>query len=335
MSKEFFYNMREQMAPSEKAVNQLYAKIEATESNADTNKQHTKTKSLKPWIKYVAAAACVALIAVTAVNTNFYNFNNGIIDTPSNEKNPSNVTSGVQGGITIPTMKLPNTNNTVMDMIGFIVYNGKIYTQAEYLRCDEATRKAFTGEYLGKASGTIDEWSSKIEYNKEFASSVTGDVYTVNGYDKDFRICIPQMYDGREFIAFFENLNGITLATGNDLFGDRLHLKDNYIDVTYQLHNDWNNNKGNFKKFSGLTNADLKKFLDALYQSPIIDLTDKTNLYNSDIQQSHIFFKIKDGTTVVLRLFENGYVGYSGMIDRVFVNMSDDIFKKIFEASIQ
>lgn len=242
--------------------------------------------------------------------------------------------------LTIPSIKLSESISPTMDMKGIIVYNGKIYTQAEYLECDQTTKKSFMEEYLGKASGTIDEWSSKNEYSKELASNVTGDVYSVKGYDKAFRICIPEMYDGCDFIAFFENLNGITLETGKDLFNDRLHLKENYVDVTYKSNDDWNNNSGDFKRLEGITNTDYDNFFDALYQAPFEDISNKIDIIdlkglNTDFNQSHIFLKMEDGTTIELRLLENGYVGYQGMQGQVFAKMSDDNFSTIFQASLK
>lgn len=319
MNKAFFKSMREQMTPSEKVINELYAKIKSTEGRSETIKQHKKIRIVDHLGRYVVATACITLITI------FLNFNMKI-----STNNPGSVTDG----ITIPSMELPD-DNSAMDMIGIVVYKGKIYTQAEYLYVDEKTRSSFVGKYLGTASGTIDEWSQKDEYQQELASNVIGDVYTVNGYDPDFRICIPKMYEDIEFIAFFENLNGITLKNGNDLYGNRLHLKEDYIDVTYQLHSDWNYEKGNFKKFREVTTTNFNQFIDVLNQSPFVELKGEPSIYNSDILQTHLFFKMKDGTTVELRLFENGYVGYQGMHGQIFVHITDDIFNQIFSAALQ
>lgn len=83
------------------------------------------------------------------------------------------------------------------------------------------------GEYLGYAVGNIDEWSSKDDYNKEFASTIGGDVYAINGYDTTFRIGILWEHEGEKVLHLFSNLNGIKLVQGRDLYEERLHLSEN------------------------------------------------------------------------------------------------------------
>lgn len=233
-------------------------------------------------------------------------------------------------GIYINPVELPKENGVTMDMIGLVVYKGKVYTQDGFLECDEATKKALVGEYLGTASGTIDEWSKDKEYQKEFASSVPGDVYTVNGYDKSFRICIPEM---NGMIAFYSNLNDLRLKVGKELYGDRLNLIKNYVEVTYQTHDDWDNGRAENHSFDKETQEDMQSFLEDLYQSPFVDLGDSNmELYES--KQVHLYFKMKDGTTQEVRLFEGGYVSYSYM-GGVCVKMQGKPFEKIFEAGLK
>jgi len=246
----------------------------------------------------------------------------GLIIIPSNDNN----------GIQIKVLEIQQTDNgTINDMIGFVVYNGKIYTQAEYLHVDKEAKKEFIGQYLGTANGTFSKDTT------DFSSNIIGDVYTVNGYDKNFRICIPNMYDDAEFVAFFENLNGITLTKGEDLYGtNRLKLKDNFYDIVYQLHNDWDYDKEDYKHYNYVTNEAISNFIEELYKLPFVDLTEqKPDIYHMNIKQAHLYFKMNDGTTVKLRLFENGYIGYEEMSARVFVKMDTNIFKKIFNESIK
>lgn len=290
-----------------------------------------KTKRKK---RIYISLACVSCFAVSAIL--IATLPNMLKNTAlENHISSSKTVDGT--GVFIPATKLPKTDDGVaMDMIGLVVYNGKVYTQAEYLWCDNETKKSFVGEFLGTASGTIDEWSSKTEYDKEFASNVTGDVYTVNGYDKDFRICIPQMNEDSEFIAFFENLNGIRLSTGSDLYGERLKLKGNFNDVVYQLHSDWNYSKNNYKHYTNITNDDIPNFINVLYESPFVDLSESTHdIYDENLKQAHIYFKMNNGTTIGIRLFEDGYVSYDNMYGRVFVKMDNNIFEKVFTSSLQ
>jgi len=299
--------------------------------------------------KVTELAMCVCLVVISGVGAwHFGIFNTSNLPLTSNEGQESNDNSVISvpnntesslsdnNGIYIDKFNLPsdNASGAAADMLGLVVYNGNIYTQAEYIRCNSEQKQAFIGNHLGTAIGNIDEWSRQSEYSTEFASTVTGEVYSVNGYDRSFRICISEMYDGCEFIAFFENLNGISLTTGEDLYGSsRLSLKGNYSSVLYQTHDNWNKGVNQYKNLN-VSDDVVSKFIDALYSSPFVDLSNNdVDIYNSDTVQTHLCFKMNDGTTVEIRLFKNGYVGYQNMYGRVFVKMSNEVFSTVFNAA--
>ena len=249
--------------------------------------------------------------------------------------NPDNAVPGsTASGVTIPAVKLPESDSGVsLSMIGLVVYDGRIYTQAQSLKLDDAGVAGWLGEKLGTATGNLNEWSTQSDYATEFASTIMGDVYAVKGFDTTFRLCIPMPdYDGGTYLSFFENLNGLTVYTGADLY-EKLQLKENFTGVTYQLHEDWDYGKNHYQTFTDISDGQLNSFLDALYASPFEDLTNAEDPYSSGLKQTHLYFAMADGTTVGLRLFEGGYVAYEYMYDRVFVHMTDDIFNVIFNAS--
>lgn len=331
-----------------KAINNKMPNIE--EVRLKCINQEVQTSKIKSgqtfWLRRFAPVAACAVIALATVfsipkMSNNIISQNGVGDVNTEQVNnettqniTNNVSSEKDNGTYIMPIELPSSSIAAMAMKGLVVYNGKVYTQAEYIYCDETDKQAFIGEYLGTAVGNIDEWSSKSLYDEEFASTVPGKVYSVNGYSKDFRICIPEMYEGSQFIAFFENLNDITLNTGEDLYGSRLSLKDNYKEVLYQLHEDWDWGKNNYKYFDNISSETLNTFVDALYSSPFVDASnDKEDIYDSGLKQNHLYFKMKDASTVEIRLFENGYVGYKNMYGRVYVQMTDDVFQTVFNAS--
>lgn len=315
-----------------KAINSQMPNIDKVREKCINQEVQTSNIKLPQaiWIKRfapVAACAVIALVAVFAIPKMI----NNPISYKQNEIN--NVSPVKDNGIYIMPLELSSSSNASMYMIGLVVYKGKVYTQAEYINCNETEKQAFLGEYLGMAIGNIDEWSSKSLYDKEFASTIPGKVYAVNGYSKDFRICIPQMYEGCEFIAFFENLNDIKLNKGEDLYGSRLSLKGNYKELSYQLHSDWDLGKNNYKSFNNISSEKINAFVDALYSSTFVDASnDKTDIYSSGFKQTHLYFRMKDGSTVKIRLFENGYVGYENMFGRVFVQMTGDVFQTVFNA---
>lgn len=124
------------------------------------------------------------------------------------------------GSVYLPKMELPKQSNAaMMDMIGLIVYQGRIYTQTSSRVAPEAAKDVL-GEKIGRSIGNISEWSSQDEFAKEFASTIgEQDVYTVKGYDRDFRLMTYFVdEDGRVWSEFYECLNGIRLANGADLF---------------------------------------------------------------------------------------------------------------------
>lgn len=280
----------------------------------------------------LAAAACILLVA-------------GIILFPSPTATIPHVTGSsgdippggavaVEGGVYIDKIELPEQTDpgVSLDMIGLIVYKGRIYTQAEYLECSAEQKELFAGEYLGTAKGNIDEWSSQDDYAVELASNVPGDVYSVNGYDVDFRICIKGMYNGDGYIYFFENLNGVTLRTGSDLYCDRLKLDGGYDSVTYQLHDDWDWAVESYHPLA-VSQETLDGFLTELYAASFVD-TNAAGLEIYSIErQGHLWFTMKDGTHVGLRLIEGGYVRYSSMSGgAAMVYMPGDAFDAMLDA---
>lgn len=213
-------------------------------------------------------------------------------------------------GVTIDKMQisLPEAN-AVIDMIGFFIYNDKSYVSYEKLNDN-----SLKGKYIGTATGSIDEWTSPDDY-VEFSGSTGGDIYTVNGYDEDFMLCIDNK-DGT--ITTYINDNGITLTYGYELFRNRLKLKENYTSVKYQTRNDWYYDNG---KITILDNKEaVDTFLDALNDSSFmytadIPLKDENSSVYDEKEIYHLFFEMNNGTTVHLRIFSGGYVQFAGISD--------------------
>lgn len=55
------------------------------------------------------------------------------------------------------------------------------------------------------------------------------------------------------------------------------------------------------------------------------------NLYDLNKKQAHLYFTMKDGTLIKMRLFEDGYVSYDNWISRVVVKTEGKLFERIFE----
>ena len=245
-------------------------------------------------------------------------------------------------GIYIPAIELePPESGVAADIIGFVVYGGKVYTQAEYIWCDREEKEKYRGAYLGTAKGNYDcgcieipeEEYEPIDMAGDFTSNVTGDVYTVNGYNPAFRICIPNMYAGCDFIAFFECLDDITLATGEDLYGEqRLNIKENYSKVyshcnAYLFANAEDNTEPTALSDEAMTM--FQKFIDKLLVSEFTEYRPDGILY----KREHIilYIEMKDGSTAELCLFSDGYVKYSYMRNYVMVKVKDEVFNDFYD----
>jgi len=289
-----------------------------------------RIKKKSVWIKWGAIAASLVLILLTTLNSGrIYNFLKGRDINIENNKNY---------GVYIPPIQLPESS--VSDegesgiMLGLIVYKGKVYIQDDLYNGEAAIAvNRLTGEDLGYAYGHIDGWSNQDEFSKEFASTVVGEVYSVNGYSTDFRLCVKADYfiggELTECVAFFQNLNGISLNTGTDLFGDKLRISDNWNDVKYQKDDNWNSlDPYIYNDLSGITKNDINSFLNELFCSKFVDIS-RTDQYRS--APRHLIFYMNDGTRVELRLFEGGYVGYQPL-DWECVKMPGKIFDLLFNA---
>ena len=149
-------------------------------------------------------------------------------------------------GLKVPALSVPEPKEWAMcDMIGTLVYKGGIYTQTDnmYMDMEAEQKEALLGEYLGHATSSLDEWSSFEEYSKEFASTYEGDVYSVKGYDPQFRVCVrcEAEYDGEKHLSLFflERLNDITINSGYDVFEARLKVREKYVSCKWESHDDW------------------------------------------------------------------------------------------------
>ncbi len=250
-------------------------------------------------------------------------------------------------GVYIPKIELTlndslDSKYAFYDMIGAVVYNGNVYTQAEYIECNDEEKTKYVNEFLGTASNTITEGNTSYnEFDDELESNVPGDVYSVNGYSEDFRICIPKMHENSTFIAFFENLNGITLYYGRDLYGEeRLNLKDNYKSIFYQSNFDWLFSLNNYNNISDvIQNEEIDDFVDALYEAPFVEVNvenEKEYLeFYENKERLHLYFKMNDESTVEISLFEGGFVRYDNSVSGIvgcLVKIDNPIFEKVFEA---
>ncbi|MGN0517961.1 MAG: hypothetical protein ACI4II_04475 [Acutalibacteraceae bacterium] len=231
--------------------------------------------------------------------------------------------------INVPKEVIPEVDEGVAaDMIGLIVYKGNIYTQGNIYTKDSTT-STLIGEYIGHATGTISEWSTQDDYAKELASTYTGDVYTVNGYDPDFRICI--VWDNN--IQFMEHLNGIGITTGKDVYSKRLHIDNGITSVEYLNYQEYisgfDSGINAEPKPLELTDDELDSFINAINEGTFAD-NGNGYLFNDYNNLSYIYLHLKDGTVVTLLLKDDGNVFYHDSFSFYYsVNIPQNVLSSI------
>jgi hypothetical protein len=235
-----------------------------------------------------------------------------------------------EGAIMLPAMKLPKGSNSAsMDMIGLIVYKGKIYTQtATDVDADRAAD--LIGEKLGRTKASIDEWSKQDDYAEEFASSVgEADVYAVNGYSSEFRIMTYMVHEGVAYAELYECLNGIAVHTGQDIFG-QLKLNGNVVQAHYRTHNDWYYSVENHLAIDDMELMEV--FVEELNRTvPMRREHAEAEMgdFRNDEKYRELTLRLKDGSQVTLVIIKGGYVRY-GNAD-VFFRMDDPSFERLWE----
>lgn len=224
---------------------------------------------------------------------------------------------------------LPKSSVISGSLAVYLYYNKRVYTQGEFFTEKESSvAKSLLGKYLGNANGSINEKSQQNERLTEFASTCKGKVYTVKGYDSNFRLCLVSPAENNsdeESVMFLESLSDISLKTGKDLYGTRLHLKENFVSAQYQLDADWDTNKRIYHAIS----ADMGEFIQELYSSPFVK---KSVKINTEQQEVHLYLHMRDGTIFELQLFNDGCVKYHPMHGTVYVQMSGKAFRSVFNA---
>ena len=304
--------------------------------------QAQKTKRKHRWIPWAAAACVLLAVGVGAL------LRHSSPPTPQDAAAPVETTQTMpKPGVWIPPIELPTPQETAMaDMIAFVMYQGNMYTDAEMYSEEESPHlEGLLGEEIGESTGTIDEWSDESEYAREFASNIPGKVYTVQGYDPDFRLCVRRDFTDdsgvhRMWLHYLEHLNGISLSTGADLFEDRLHLRDRVTSIQWQSHSDWDWNLGGIQD-AAISEDVWNAFLDAVDAGRFVDThrSDGEPFYEGKSHgsvydtpnQAHLFLTMTDGTRVELRLLEGGYVGYAPL-GWYFVQIPGEAFDQVYAA---
>ena len=283
-----------------------------------------RKKNVKPgWIRWGAAAACVCLVAGGTLLWAGQANKGDMISCGIGEAENSGIVSSADG-VTLPKTDVSLSAKAAADMIAFFIYQGNCYVQYEWI--DDAD---LVGEYLGTATGLIDEWTPKDGYT-ELAGSVRGPFYSVKGIDPGFMLCKK---DDTGAVSTYICDNGITLKTGSDLYEDRLHLSEQIAAVEAETRDSWYNSRDEVFRLDAEDEA-IKAFITGLDRAEFIPWADvpakegmtSTSIYDTEIY--HVYFRLVNGMTVHLRLYENGYVRFQGLLS-VCVQLPGDSFSAL------
>ena len=221
---------------------ELYQSFGAVDDDILVRSETAAYGPKKPVFTVLAAAAGV-ILAAGAVFAGIRLFGP---DRASAQK-PA-VSSGAartEDGVSLPAMEvsLDKDGNGETDMIGFFIYQGRVYSQYDWVSGDAD----IIGEHLGTAAGLIDEWTPKDGY-VELAGSVQGDFYAVKGYDPSVMLCMRQAAGE---IELYVCSTGITMKYGAELFRDRLHLAEDIAGIRFETRDSWFNGREEQYRLSG------------------------------------------------------------------------------------
>ena len=114
-------------------------------------------KKRHTWIPLAACLCLVAGVAAWALRGGM-----GLPGKEGDQANSNGITESTQG-VYVPPLKVELSQaqpEAMIDMIGFFIYQGRLYAQMDVVEQGQD----LVGEQLGESSGTIDEWTSEDQY---------------------------------------------------------------------------------------------------------------------------------------------------------------------------
>ena len=249
------------------------------------------------WIPLAACLCLVAGVAAWALRGGM-----GLPGKEEDQANSNGITESTQG-IYVPPLEVELSQaqpEAMIDMIGFFIYQGRLYAQMDVVEQGQD----LVGEQLGESSGTIDEWTSEDQY-LEGTGSVGGPFYEVKGYDPKYLLCMEYDYG----VELFWNNCDITVSTGGDVLEEVFRLSDGIARAEFQSESDVQKDTGHMTTITRLNQ--LAAWVNALDQAPALASTE------TDMGQclGHLYLTKADGVTVHLRLMGKDYVQVAELPD--------------------
>lgn len=208
-------------------------------------------------------------------------------------------TAGVEYAA-VPESRFNYVRNSMTEVLWstlLLNYGGRIYmgviSEQEGVSFDTVCDKKL-GTVYGYDSAF---WADNGE--KLTAVEAEAEVYSVKGYDSDFRVCVYVEESGA--LLLFENLNGMTVRKGEDIFKKKLNL-DKYERAETVKDGEQVKEELDIDGF-------LKKICEAEFVSPSAEGVPKAG---ADCLYEVVFYD-KAGLANTLKVYDGGYVEYDAL----------------------
>lgn len=206
-------------------------------------------------------------------------------------------------------------------------YNNDVYVESTSsgLRSPEDWRM----DCIAKAFGNSYDYSTDPAYI--YVTTKMGDVYTIRGYNEDFRLMICYTDNNHlPAVRIYDRLNGIWLKYGKELYADRLHLgtfQDCYI--RHATDSTWDQEEN--RTMYGTPFLDMEivdDFLGTLYQGRFLDDTTELGEEITNMIQERDYyilsFHMENGFIEELKIFPNGYVVFSASLVTLAIQLDKE-----------
>lgn len=233
-----------------------------------------------------------------------------------------------EAAVEIPAIELTEENAYGLT-IPLFNYKGKIYTLSD-TRISSKDAQSVLMEKVGTTKDNLDDWSEEWQYQQELASTIgVEDVFTVKGYDPEFRLMTLNPIDGARF---YEQLNGITITSGKDIFA-KLNMEGNAVRAKYQTFTEWNSSANLYQEIED--QKTLNRFIGDLIETKpfrqstsIMPMNDNTM---TDEGFREVIVQLKDGSKVHMFVLKHGFVYYNGIYFKMEKNKMMDFWNHLDE----
>lgn len=199
-----------------------------------------------------------------------------------------------------------------------LYYDDSVYTSFYCNSLQDSSEiplESVAGRELAKVYGNHEIYWSVDEADLS-DSTLTATIYSVNGYDEDFRVCI---YYEKEWpitiygLQVFEKLNDITLCKGSELYKDRLHL-----DQAAAVYDADNRN-------ISLAEQPLAEFMEALFDGQFIEADAEICSALEHSEAKSLYFEDALGFITQIDIYPEGYVVMRKHEDLFVVQIDSEI----------